>query len=349
MMIFCFSIFRVFLFSLFTLLGFSLKGAMIQMNDGSKIKGKIIVSEKDFVSIENSLFGILKIPKNSIISIAHQDQTPDKKKEIELINKKNLINSNSEKNQHSLVQSKNAQKKASSYSKKNTLSKLFVLIKKIPDDWKSELGFEFKGQSGNTEKEAYATEISTMRKTKNDLFKIKLYYAKEETNGIDSKDQSKYSAQYDNYFYEKFGWFVRQDFELDQIIQIDYQSISSLGLAYRFIDNNEQQLRARIGLGFNKKVYQNYDTEEQLVGDIGIAHQYKYSQWTELTSELKIVPSFKSSDDFTINHESGITIPLAKKSWKIRFGMKNKYRNIVQNSIIEKLDSQYYSKVIFNF
>ena len=219
----------------------------------------------------------------------------------------------------------------------------------IPEDWESEFSFEIKAQSGNSEKEAYATEIATNRKREDDLLQFKVHYAKEQTNGIDSKDQSKYSVQYNNYFYEKFGWFIRQEFELDQIIQLDYQSVSSLGLAYRFIDKQKQQLRARIGLGFNRKVYQDQDKEEQVVGDLGITYQYQYRQWLKLTSELKWVPSFKTSDDFAVNHDSGLIIPTANKSWKIRLGIKNKYRNLVKNATIKKLDSQYYSKLIFSF
>ena len=348
-MLLCFHSARIFLFSLLALSGFSLHAAMIQTSDGSKIKGKILVTEQDFVRIENSLFGVLNIPKSKIVSISDQDQILDQNKEENLTTKKISVNSNSKQIQNYPIESKKMQRDASTSSKKNKVNILANLLKKISEDWKSELGFEFKGQSGNTEKEAYATEISSKRKTKDDLLQIKLYYAKEETNGIDSKDQSKYSVQYDSYLFEKFGWFIRQDFEVDQIIQIDYQSISSIGLAYRFIDNKIHQLRGRIGLGFNRKVYHNKDIEEQIVGDMGISHKFQFRQWGELSSELKLVPSFETSEDFTFNHDSGLIIPIAKKSWKIRIGVKNNYRNLVQNSTIEKLDSQYYSKLIFSF
>ena len=348
-MLLCYHSARIFLFSLFALSGFSLHAAMIQTSDGSKIKGKILVTDQDFVSIENSLFGVLNIPKNTIVSISDQDQTLDQNKEEDLSTKKILTNSNSKQIQNYPLESKKTHGDTSTSSKKNTVNKFANLLKKISEGWKSEVGFEFKRQSGNTEKEAYATEILSKRKTKDDLFQIKLNYKKEETNGIDSKDQSKYSVQYDSYLYKKFGWFIRQDFEVDQIIQIDYQSVSSLGLAYRFIDNETQQLRGRIGLGFDRKVYQNKYIEEQIVGDMGISHKSQFCQWGEFTSELKLVPSFETSKDFTFHHDSGLIIPIAKKSCKIRFGVKNNYRNFVQNSTIEKLDSQYYTKLIFSF
>ncbi|HAV13008.1 MAG TPA: hypothetical protein DCX06_05885 [Opitutae bacterium] len=215
--------------------------------------------------------------------------------------------------------------------------------------WKFRGAFDLLGKDGNTEEFSLGIAFDAKLVSPNDELAFFGEYEQREKNGDQTEDRIRGGSSYESFYNEHYGWYVRTELEQDKIDEIDLRSTSGAGLSFRLINKENQKLVARTGLGYRNTSYSNdKENESSATLDFGIAHEYKFKQFFSMENDLTYVPSIDDFGNYRVVHDSGIVIPLGTgERWKIRMGVKNEYES--QPAAAEKLDTTYYSKMIYSW
>jgi putative salt-induced outer membrane protein YdiY len=218
-----------------------------------------------------------------------------------------------------------------------------------PTNWKYRAFLDISGKSGNSEE--FGTEIGFKITKDTDAQTTKIYgsYDRTEKDGTKTSDETKLGAEYTSYFTPKLGWFVKTEFEKDDFENLDLRATPALGLSYRFIREKEHKLTGKIGAGYRYEDFNDGTKNKAYGGNVSVDHYWKFASWGEMTNEVTYTPSVEDSNDFLIEHDSGIEIPLGlSESWKLRLGVSNTYNNVVPVGVKE-LDTSYYARLVVDW
>ncbi len=215
--------------------------------------------------------------------------------------------------------------------------------------WKSEIGLDLFGKNGNSDEFSVGAFLDATLKGPNDTLNFYGSYSNREQNDLTTSDETKIGASYDNFFSKIVGWYVRTELEVDDIEQIDLRSTSGAGLSYRIIDKDIQNLVFRTGVGYRHTSFTNgADDESTATLDFGINHHYEMSPWLSFDNELVYVPSVDDFDNYTLVHDSSVTLPFGgSQNWSLRAGITHEYAS--QTQAAERLDTTYYTRIVYSF
>ncbi len=215
--------------------------------------------------------------------------------------------------------------------------------------WQYDASVDLTGKSGNTDKYLLGSSFDAELKGPNDTLAFFLEYEQAETEDTKTEDRAAGGGSYESFFSEVIGWYVRTELENDAIDNIDLRSTTGAGLSYRVINKDHQSLVFRTGLGYRYTAYDNNaDNESSATLDLGLAYSYKFNDYFSMENDLTFVPAIDDFSNYRVVHDSGIEIPVGSGDhWKIRMGIKNEYES--ETTEDEKLDTSYYSKMIYSW
>ncbi len=216
--------------------------------------------------------------------------------------------------------------------------------------WSGEAYLDFAGKTGNTEK-FYAGAGAKARMTGPEdrlLMYVKGAYARE--NSVTNEKEYILGADYEHSIANTLNsWFVKAEMEKDEFSGIDLRTQVVAGYGYFFFKEDDTQLRFRIGLSYQRKEFENDQTENSYGFDLNLHYERKIDEWGTLVSDLTYTPSVDDTNDYRLYHESALDIPLLmKKPLSLRIGMSNEYNNIVAEDI-KHLDTTYFAKLVYKW
>ena len=216
-------------------------------------------------------------------------------------------------------------------------------------EWRYDASLDLTGRSGNTDKFRLGTSLDAQLKGPDDSLAFFFDYEQAEEEGVKSEDRTAGGASFESFFSEILGWYVRTELETDTFENIKFRSTSAGGLSYRLINKDHQSLVARSGLGYRYTAFDdNSQDESSPTLDFGLAHSYEFKDFFVMKNDLTLVPAVDDFSNYRLVHDSGVEVPIgSSQNWKLRMGIKNEYES--QSTAKEKLDTTYYTKMIYSW
>ena len=212
--------------------------------------------------------------------------------------------------------------------------------------WQVEAGMNLAGSAGNTEKLDLGMNIDTQYEQK--FYRLDLYarYSYGTNRDKLTSNEIVLGSRYTNFFYKRFGFFVREELERDKFEGIDFRSTTAAGFSYKFYDTKVIDLEARSGLSYRFEEDDQGDEEDFPGMDFGVDVQWQFSPALSFKGSYGFIPSFTDSEAFIVTQNSALEIPFDKKSqWKLRLGLNTKYNNQPSKNR-ENMDHKYYVRLI---
>lgn len=198
-----------------------------------------------------------------------------------------------------------------------------------PKEWNTTLSVGGSLTRGNSDTLVANGRLATEKLVGDDLFNASLegaYGEAEETREDGSKhdetnvDNSKLSLGYKHRF---DGFFAFADAFLltDDIAEIDYRGMPSVGLGTFLVDNETFRLTAKAGVGYlwEKVDGVKDDYATYVFGERGV---YTVSETSSIWEEATYIGSWEDSDDYLVTAEVGAD---AAMSTNLKLGVVLKY------------------------
>jgi hypothetical protein len=334
----------------------SLSGATLGLEDGSRIEGDLIKIHDGTVYFETAFAGVLEIPQEQVISLTSEEVLNLRTAGGEVF--RGPVSGEADgqvaiDSQAGPVEA--GLRELTSAWRPGTEDPVVVAreaeLESQLRKWSYTASVDISGDDGNTDE--FSSELALQAKLEGpgDTFVAYGSYKYEETDGTRTKDEQIGGIGYTNYFTEKLGWYLRQELERDTFEGIDFRSTSGGGLSYRFIKQEQLELIGHSGLSYRYESYtdEGLDSEGFPGLDFALQLDWQFAEWGKLVSTLAYLPSFDDFGDYLIEHDSGVNIPLGTSDfWVMRFGLSHDYNSQVSSGR-EKLDTEYYIRLILNW
>ncbi len=318
--------------------------------DGSILHGTITLIDRGVVHIDTLYAGKLKLKLKQDEVFSFETETPivvrleDDSQSVGVV----MASSDGKlkiQSQDNLLET-NTSKIAASWAPDNTDPELA----RNSRQWLYEFAIDLNGKKGNTDKFHLGGELDVRLKGPDDEFRFAFEYEEGEQNGSKIDDRVLGRVDYERFNKHKVGWYVRDVLETDKIDNIRLRSTTGGGASYRFINSHSQTLVGRSGLGYRFTDFESADREDDSLATIEAAfeHNYKFREFCYLENKLYYSPALDDFGNYRATHYSSLKIPFGNSSslW-IRIGIKNEYEN--QNSAEERLDTSYYTKLVYSW
>lgn len=316
--------------------------------DGSVLKGKIVLIDKDLVHIKTTYAGTLKLDQKIVASL--ESDTP---LNFRLKDGTTLSGTVTTKNNKMLrIDGEEETKKTllDQIAASWTPDKIDPEIQRNKRKWQNNFAVDLTGRTGNVERFNLGADLDLRLKGPSDELYFGFDYEQGEQNGNKTEDRALGQVSYERFSKEALGWFVRTILEQNDIIGIDVRSTSSYGASYRLIYNDAQSLIIRGGLGYRYTEFDGDDLDNESVATIepGLAHTFKYKELFFIENDISYSLAIDDFGNYNVVHDSSIRLPLGdSKSFWVRMGVRNEYQS--QTTTNEQLDTSYYSQLVYNW
>lgn len=320
----------------------------ITTKDGSTLNGTITLIDKGVIHIDTVYAGKLTLKQDEVATF--QTEAPIV---VRLASGTKLAGSVSASSDGKLkiqsadgVLETNTSKIAASWA----LGGVDPEIDRNSRKWQYELAANLSGKKGNTDKFHLGTDLDVRLKGPNDELRFGLEYEQGDENDNKTDDRALGRIGYERFNQKNVGWYVHNALETDKISDIYMRSTTGGGASYRVINNDVQTLIVRSGLGYR---FTNFETEDKdndssATFEASLEHSYQYKDLCFLENKLYYSPALDDLGNYRAIHDSSLKIPVGTgESFWIRMGIKNEYES--QTSAEEKLDTSYYTKLIWSW
>ena len=219
--------------------------------------------------------------------------------------------------------------------------------------WTIVTSADLVGRQGNTKSTGIGTGFVARLVSPQDALKFYGSYDYATTTsatGVKTKsaDATKGGVDYQSFFSEKFGWFVRSELGKDSVAGVSLRSTTDAGASFRLIKSDAQSLVGRLGAGYRFESYPVGPNNRGAVASTGLRYSYTLNKYAGLVTDLQYLPAFKNFADYRFIHDSAIEVPLSADFWKLRLGVANEYTSRPPDSR-ENLDTTYYTRLLLKW
>ena len=322
--------------------------------DGSRLTGKVLGIEKGIIKLETSYAGTLNIDQGKVTSLTTEDEILFRVSGGETFTGK--PEAAGEKGIR--IQSGGAFREV----KIKSVERALPLSGKDPvgaleefreaglrRKWHFSGGFDLLGKKGNSEDFSIGGNLEAKLKGEHDVLALSAEYENREKNGSKTADRAGGGVSYEVFRRDAIGWYVRSEIERDAITSVNLRSTSAGGLSYRWINDKDHTLVARLGPGYRYTAYEsNKADESSMTLDLGLAHYYRINDFLSIKSDITYVPGLSGSGNDRLVQDSALVFPLAgNRQWKIRMGIRNEFES--EPAVSENLDTTYYTRIIYSW
>ena len=320
----------------------------VTTKDGSTLNGTITLIDKGAIHIETTYAGTLKLKQDEVATF--ETEAPVM---VRLENGTTTAGPVSASSDDTLkIQSEdgtletNTSKIAASWAPGD----IDPEIERNRRKWHYDLALNLSGKKGNTDKFHFGTDLDVRLKGPDDELRFSFEYEQGDENDNKTDDRALGRIDYERFNSKNIGWYAHQTLETDKISDIYLRSTTGSGGSYRIINNDVQTLIFRSGLGYRFTDFESDDKDNDSSATIeaGLQHSYKYKDLCYLENELYYSPALDDFGNYRAIHDSSLKIPVGNgESFWIRMGIKNEYES--QTSAEERLDTSYYTKLIYSW
>jgi putative salt-induced outer membrane protein YdiY len=216
--------------------------------------------------------------------------------------------------------------------------------------WRYDFALNLSGKKGNTDKFHLGTDLDVRLKGPDDQLSFGFEYEQGDENDNKTDDRALGRIDYERFNPKNIGWYVHNALETDKISDIYMRSTTGGGGSYRVINNDMQTLIVRSGLGYRFTDFEteNRDNDSSATFEASLEHSYQYKDFCWLENKLYYSPALDDFGNYRAIHDSSLRIPVGNgEAFWIRIGIKNEYES--QTSAEERLDTSYYTKLIYSW
>jgi hypothetical protein len=219
--------------------------------------------------------------------------------------------------------------------------------------WTIETSADITGRQGNTKSTGIGAGFVAKLVSPHDVLKFYGSYDYATTTSVTgvktkSADATKGGIDYQSFYSEKVGWFVRSELGQDFVAGIDLRSTTDAGASFRLIKTTSQNLVGRLGAGYRFESFPVGPNNQGAVASTGLRYSYTLNKYASLVTDLQYLPAFKDFADYRFIHDSAIEVPLAVDFWKLRLGVVNDYNSRPPGGR-ENLDTTYYTRMLLEW
>ncbi|MEK9772297.1 MAG: DUF481 domain-containing protein [Opitutae bacterium] len=328
----------------------------IETKDGSTIYGKIIGASDGNLTVETTYLSIIQVPLSELVSLSSssnigvRDENNQTNFGQSVPLPENQLNLRNNK-QTTTLDFTNIQHIWTETDKDPWVVEAEQEQLELMMQWKSSVGFDLVGSSGNTDSLGIGFRLDSTYANKFKELDLFLSYNTQTTNGATDTDETKGGVAYDSIFKERLAWYLRSDFEHDPVEQINLRSTGALGLKYDVLEDLDYQISTRLGTAvrYEESTIEQVGNELDPAFDLGLEYSHLVRESLFLESELTLLPKIDDLSDYLFNHDTALVFPILEdNTWHIRSGLSGTFDSIPKKDT-EKMDMKYYFRVVYDF
>jgi cell division septation protein DedD len=320
---------------------------LVITKDGSRLSGTITLIDQGVVHLDTGFAGSLKIKQDQIESFQTDEPVVLRLESGTVMagSVQTAPNGNLKIESQDGVLETSSSKVAASWSP--TAEDPEVVRNR--SEWRYDAAVDIAGKSGNTDKFNTGVDLKAELKGPNDTLAFFFEYDQAEEEGNKTEDNIGGGVSFESFFSGDLGWYARTKLSQDKIDEIDLRSTSGAGLSYRLINESNQTLIARAGVGYEHTSFSNnIEDASSATIDFGLDHTYEHKDWFVIDTNITFVPQTDDFGNYRVEHDTGIEVPIGSSgNWKIRMGVENEYES--EPVTDENLDTSYYTRMIYSW
>jgi putative salt-induced outer membrane protein YdiY len=327
---------------------------VVTLSDGSRIVGTVGRTENAKLKVETQFAGTLEIDATKIVSV----QT-DKPVNVGLKSGKNVLGKiewdptakqgvvRTEQGDVSIAMDTVAAIWPEGDKSPAVLAKEAEIEKKRPK-WSATLEAGILAKEGNNDILEVRGRGEVRRKSEKDLWRFYIGAQYGEQNDVRSVNEIIGGAYFEHLFTEKLFGYLGQEFEYDEFEQLDLRSTTTAGAGYYWIKEEHHELKNRVGLGYRHQKWEDGETTEDVIVDLGLDYRLDITPWLQFTSANTYQPSIEELRIYRLVSDNAFLIPIADSDiWKIKLGALYEYYSVPPPDT-ERLDQTYYANIVLD-
>lgn len=222
------------------------------------------------------------------------------------------------------------------------------------DPWSGRLLLGISGSSGNEESFDLNVGIEAKRETERQRLYLSLETARAREDGelTDSDIVGAARLEYD--FSESLFVFGKTEIERAEFENIDVRSTTAVGLGYFFVQQEDHEFKARLGVGYEYvQPETNTDNEvSEAILTLGWNYMLQVNDWFTVTHELTVVPKISNqpAENFRVDSVLGLEAALGEDTgWSVVAQYRHEYKSNPQEPGVEELDTSYLLTLVRSF
>lgn len=302
---------------------------VVKTTDGAVLCGKVVKISKGTVVMQTSYAGELKIKQDCIVSI--DTKTPLKVRHQGQVPVVKTIAANTE---------------------PGVISSAWPEGSRDPEgrNWIVSVGADLAGKSGNSDEYNIGSKFDA--KLQGPVDRLRLYGEQHysQSNKERSVDSSKLGAGYTRYMSQRWGAFLREEFERDAMTSLNARFTTACGVTHAFVKKDHALVEARLGLSYRFEDFSDKKDDGFFGLDAGMLVNWKFAPWAEFDTQVSYLPEFDDFSNYLFSHDTGLNLPLsyAENAWKLRLGVSQTYdANALAGR--KKLDTTYYTRLLYEW
>lgn len=194
--------------------------------------------------------------------------------------------------------------------------------------WVTQADADLSGRNGVVSGSGFSTGFSAKGVTPADTIIGGVRLMRAEAQGQVSADDLHATLSYETNPTNIVFWYVRTDTGFDNARQIDFFSVNAGGLGFRLFTDAKGKLDARVGLAHRFEVFADTAQSNRSApsGDFGLIFNRELG-WAAWDSSVNLVPSFQTTGDYYVRHESSLNILRNSGPLSLRVGLANDFRS----------------------
>jgi len=215
--------------------------------------------------------------------------------------------------------------------------------------WACQADIDISGRSGSTHNSGLSLGFNFQGKTKADEILGNILYARESSGGDVSADDLGLKLAYETAVVNGHFWYARTHTGYEKAKGIDFFSVNSLGLGYRFIALEKGHLDGLVGFAHRIENYSAAGQASLSAPSIDLGLLFSNDlKWAVIDTSLTLVPTFKDLSDYIVKHETTFNVLRNGGPVSLKIGLSNEYRSIPQPGK-QKLDTTYFVRLSYEW
>lgn len=213
--------------------------------------------------------------------------------------------------------------------------------------WTTQADVDVSGRNGVVMGSGFSAGFSAKGVTKAGAVSAGVRVVRAEAGNQASADDLHVTASYETNPTDVVFWYVRSDSGYDNARLIDFFSVNAAGWGFRLHTDAKGKLDARLGLAHR---YERYAAATQATlaapsADIGLVFSRELG-WAAWDTSLNFVPSFQTTGDFYVRHETSLNVLRNAGPLSLRVGVANDFRSMPLPTQV-KTDTSYFLRTTY--
>lgn len=218
------------------------------------------------------------------------------------------------------------------------------------DVWTGAAAIGIAGADGNTRKNNMSGSIQAKRTTDFDRLSLGLQGRTASDQGKQTEAEVIATAGLERDFTERWFAFGDASFERDRFEDIDLRAIFTSGVGYFVLKKPWQEWKPKIGLGYQFEAFESTPNEGSFVLSMGYEYWVTMGGRTKFGHNLTYLPSIEDpGKDYRVVSEATLKYPLsADEAWNLQFSLKHQFDGLVPPGV-KDLDTYYNVNIGYDF